>query len=269
VQNSEEARTVDLHGDNHPPVSLRLGSTSLDYGRNAGEMVLQVYVVGAVHGFSYQIIVQVMTEAGHVQHQGVTDFSMDNGPGMEVAVVLPLPEARDRYRLAIGMWDSYIGIQGQPEALVARKDIQLSLPPRRTSPVAVPKKDSVKEEEQVRAAGGPWKGQPGWATGKGEEVEESMHGEFHPLVTLRVGSTPLVYRGDAGRMELTFKMDGAIPGFTYLVYVHEYDQLNNRVTQVVEKRVPLVGLERRRIDSVLTSTSGDEVLLCTAPPIAS
>ena len=144
VQNSEEARTVDLHGDNHPPVSLRLGSTSLDYGRNAGEMVLQVYVVGAVHGFSYQIIVQVMTEAGHVQHQGVTDFSMDNGPGMEVAVVLPLPEARDRYRLAIGMWDSYIGIQGQPEALVARKDIQLSLPPRRTSPVAVPKKDSQK-----------------------------------------------------------------------------------------------------------------------------
>lgn len=60
--------------------------------------------------------------------------------------------------------------------------------------------------------------------------DHNLHGDSHPFLIIEIGSMPLVYRGNVGEMELTFGLNGAVPGFEYRIVVQELD-LAARVRQ--------------------------------------
>ena len=48
-----------------------------------------------------------------------------------------------------------------------------------------------------------------------------LHGDKHPPVSIRLGSSPLVYKGSPGEMELRLHVDGVLPQNQYHVAVQE------------------------------------------------
>ena len=57
------------------------------------------------------------------------------------------------------------------------------------------------------------------------------HGNYHPAVSIRFDSKPLVLLPTVGTMELTFQLLGTVPGFTYKVAVQEIDTGDRTVMQ--------------------------------------
>jgi hypothetical protein len=57
----------------------------------------------------------------------------------------------------------------------------------------------------------------------GTETNE-LHGQHHPSVAIKFGAEPLVSRGQ-GRMELRFRIVGALVGFKYRIVLKEVDIL--------------------------------------------
>jgi hypothetical protein len=68
---------------------------------------------------------------------------------------------------------------------------------------------------------------------EGEREAKELHGEYHPPVVIRFGAEPLVAIGQ-GRMELRFRVVGALVGFKYWIVLQEADILVHRVIQQQE-----------------------------------
>jgi hypothetical protein len=66
-------------------------------------------------------------------------------------------------------------------------------------------------------------------------MHKELHGEHHPPVAIRFGAEPLVASGQ-GRMELRFRVVGALIGFEYRIVLQEVDILVHRVIQQQEIR---------------------------------
>jgi hypothetical protein len=62
---------------------------------------------------------------------------------------------------------------------------------------------------------------------------KELHGEHHPPVVIKFGAEPLVASGQ-GRMELRFRVVGALIGFKYRIVLQEADILVHRVIQQQE-----------------------------------
>ena len=58
-------------------------------------------------------------------------------------------------------------------------------------------------------------------------ANKELHGEHHPPVVIRFGAEPLVSRGQ-GRIELRFRVVGALIGFNYKIVVQQVDILVHR-----------------------------------------
>ena len=54
--------------------------------------------------------------------------------------------------------------------------------------------------------------------------EKELHGEHHPAVAIRFGAEPLMASG-RGRIELRFRVVGALIGFKYRIVLQEVDIL--------------------------------------------
>jgi hypothetical protein len=72
-----------------------------------------------------------------------------------------------------------------------------------------------------------------------EREAKELHGEHHPPVAIRFGAEPLVASGQ-GRMELRFRVVGAVIGFKYRIVLQEADILVHRVIQQQEISFSLI-----------------------------
>jgi len=112
------------HGDDHPLVTIAFGTDPLVSNR-AGEMTLRFYLVGAVVGFRYRIVVQeVSIRTAQVNQQVLSVLSVedDSSASSKAAVELALFGGQeDNFRFAIAVFDAHEGLTDE-EALVARKD---------------------------------------------------------------------------------------------------------------------------------------------------
>ena len=70
-------------------------------------------------------------------------------------------------------------------------------------------------------------------------THKELHGEHHPPVAIRFGAEPLVASGQ-GRMEMRFRVVGALIGFKYRVVLQEVDILVHRVIQQQEISFSLI-----------------------------
>ena len=123
---------LELHGDNHPPVTIVFGSSPL-VSECVGEMDLSFHVRGAVVGFRYRIVVQELdAQATKVIQQEERSFSpIDDTSANKATVELRIIDIkRDVFRFAIAIEDTYEGLMSTSVgwgALVARKDGSFSL----------------------------------------------------------------------------------------------------------------------------------------------
>jgi len=89
-----------------------------------------------------------------------------------------------------------------------------------------------------------------------------LHGEHHPSVAIRFGAEPLVASGQ-GRMELRFRVVGALIGFKYRIVLQEVDILVHRVIQQQETSFSLIDIsastEITAELAIMDSTKSDRI----------
>ena len=115
-----------MHGENHPAVSIKVGSTPLK-SKCLGEMELTFHVIGTLPGSVYKISVEDVTLGTLNQWKDVWRSFGDDTVHNPVTVKMSIwNEKQDTFRFGIGVWDAYEGLT-QNEAHVAQLDLTVSL----------------------------------------------------------------------------------------------------------------------------------------------
>ena len=189
-----------LHGDEHPPVTINFDETPL--WRLPGLTELTFHVKGTMPGFQYQIVAQISDDG--VSWEGQEQiFTSEQLAAGQVRMTFPPTQAQD-VRVNIEVLDMYAGLPAE-EAVVGRR------------------------HRRIRIEGGTKPDDSGQS--RSLALENNLHGENHPPVSIQFSSDPLVRCRD-GRIVLTMGVFGAVPGFRYSIGV----ALNLQTVQVRERQ---------------------------------
>ena len=202
-----------LHGDNHPAVSIAIGtapvvrSTDLSLG-------LHFCVVDTIPGFTYRVMVDHIRTGRVVQQREQVFTQQANASRYDAHLNLrdvPGDGQAGIQRLLIVVWDMCTEIKPS-EALVGRRDFQFMPPPLPPARVADGSARSLEgSAPQERATD--------------IDVAETLHGDHHPPVSVLLAHRALAYnyssRGALQSMQLAVGLQGCIAGFEYLLRIQD------------------------------------------------